>query len=112
MDHELVDTNQREDNTVPMHTAHEDSHHSGLNDECQACQSNADTPGISLDADNLLRIWSGTIITKTDMRAYNNLYRSVNAALGLLDAIDRIEDPNGETRKRISRMFYDHGGKA
>lgn len=91
------------------HTEHEDSHHSGLADGCPRCMSHAEDL-FSLDADNMLRIWSGTIITKTDMVAYNNMYRAVNQALYLLRSIpDAVEDGVYE---KTQRMFYDHGGKA
>ena len=93
------------------HTSHPDSHHSGLADGCPRCESHAQNL-LSLDADNLLRIWSGTIITRTDMVAYNNLYRAVNQSLGLLSAIDRIEDETAGKFEMVRDMFYDHGGKA
>ena len=94
---------------MAYHTEHEDSHHSGLADDCHRCKAHAEDL-FSLDADNMLRIWSGTIITKTDMVAYNNKYRAVNQSLGLLDAISRL---NGDDWFRTAqKAFYDHGGKA
>ena len=94
---------------MSSHTEHEDSHRAGLADGCPRCEYHANNL-LTLDADNLLRIWSGTIITKTDMVAYNNLYRSVNHSLSLLDAISRL---NGDDWFKVAQTaFYDHGGKA
>lgn len=108
-----------------MHTPHPDSHKHGLADDCPECQSHAKRPP-ELDAENLRRIWGGTIITKTDMDAFNLLYRSVVIVqkLGEAYAWEGFDEfmPGAEFGERITKFepgpkpdafaLFDHGGRA
>jgi len=58
------------------HIYHPDTHTHGLCDECPRCEEHAATL-TGLDAENLVRLWRGQLHTRTDVAAYNALYRSV-----------------------------------
>ena len=68
-----------------MHTPHPDTHQHGFDDECPRCQKYP-TNLTDIDAENLRRIWSGSIITRTDMDVYNALYRAAVVHQRLVEA--------------------------
>ncbi len=68
-----------------MHNPHPDTHQHGFDDECARCQQYIANP-TEVDAENLRRIWSGSIITQTDLAVYNVLYRSVVVTQKLVEA--------------------------
>lgn len=102
-----------------MHTPHPDSHKHGLDDDCPRCQEAIANPN-QLDENNLTRIWSGAIITRTDMAVFNTLYRRVVTVQRLCQAFeyegfdpafDNIMAWEKKPRPDAFSLF-DHGGRA
>lgn len=89
------------------------THQHGLQDECPRCKQQAERPG-ELDAENLRRIWGGTIITRTDMDAYNVLYRSAVLTQRLEEAYmyDLFGGLPQRVRERSEVNVWEHGGRA
>ena len=60
---------------MTMHVPHPDTHTNGFDDDCPRCQQYP-SKLYDIDSENLRRLWSGNIITQTDMDCYNALYRA------------------------------------
>lgn len=59
--------------------------HDGLFDDCPRCAEKVKRP-TELDGGHLRRIWSGSILTRTDMDVFNALYRAVVITQRLIEA--------------------------
>ena len=90
------------------------THTEGLQDDCDRCAEMAEKP-TDLDSENLKRIWSGTILTRLDMVAYNNLYRAAVVVQRLEEAFMYELGPDGmprRVRERSEVELWKLGGKA
>jgi hypothetical protein len=98
---------------VSYHNHEAKTHTHGLQDDCPRCAEYVKEPH-QLDGENMRRLWSGRILTKTDMQAYNALYRAAVLTQRLEEAFmyALVDGKPERVLERHDVDLWEHGGRA